>query len=343
MTAAVFTDLQHHDDGEGGTDFSSASRGAAHPWLRYFTRRIAHFVLSLFVLVTAVFALVHAVPGDPVRNALGINASPEVISETRHQLGLDKPLWSQYGDYLHKLVSGQLGNSLISGQPVRQTMTQALPATVELVLCALIAAMAIAIPVGMLVAIASQYGKGKAIHALFATGSGLLSVIPDFLLSVILVFVFAVTLRILPVAGQNVTSSYVLPVIALASGPTALLARIARVESQRVLGEEYMRTARAKRLPARLLYVRHALPNLLTATLTVSGLVVSTLFSSVVLVETVFAWPGVGGALVQSVLAKDFPVIQALALFFGGAILVVNLVVDILISRLDPRTSLKEG
>lgn len=322
---------------------AAAVRGGRHAWRVFLLRRLGQFVLSAFVLLTAVFAMVHAIPGDPVRNALGSKAPPEVVAADRHRLGLDTSLWHQYGHYLHGLLSGNLGDSLITNLPVRTSMARLMPATIELAAAAFVLAVVVAIPAGMLVGIVTREGRRRPAHLAFAAITGILSSIPEFLLAVGLVFVFAVSFRTLPVAGRTDLSSYLLPVISLAAGPAALLARIVRVETQRVLGEEYMRTARSKRLPARLLYARHALPNLLTAALTVSGLALSSLLAGTVLVETVFAWPGAGYQLVQSVLAKDFPVVQAMGLFFGSAVLLINLVVDIVIAVVDPRSVIKES
>ncbi|WP_433889188.1 ABC transporter permease [Streptomyces sp. CA-111067] len=322
---------------------ATARGGGPHPWRAFLLRRFGQFLLSAFILLTAVFALAHAMPGDPVRAALGSKAPPEVVTADRHRLGLDKSLWEQYGHYLHGLVTGNLGDSLITGLPVRTLMTRVMPATIELAVAAFVLAVLVAIPVGMLTGIATRDGRARPAHVAFAAVTGILSSIPEFLLAAGLVFVFAVSFKALPVAGRTDLSSYILPVISLAAGPAALLARIVRVETQRVLGEEYMRTARSKRLPGRLLYTRHALPNLLTAALTVSGLALSSLLAGTVLVETVFAWPGAGSQLVQSVLAKDFPVVQAMGLFFGCAVLLVNLAVDVVIAVVDPRSVIKES
>jgi peptide/nickel transport system permease protein len=321
----------------------AAARGGGHVWRAYLLRRLGQFLVSVFILLTAVFAMVHAMPGDPVRSALGSKAPPAVISADRHRLGLDRSLWEQYTHYLHGLLSGNLGDSLITGLPVRTEMTRLMPATIELAVAAFVLAVVVAVPVGMLIGIVTRDDRARPAHVAFAAITGVLSSIPEFLLAVGLVFVFAVSFKALPVAGRTDFSSYVLPVVSLAAGPAALLARIVRVETRRVLGEEYMRTARSKRLPGRLLYTRHALPNLLTAALTVSGLALSSLLAGTVLVETVFAWPGAGDQLVQSVLAKDFPVVQAMGLFFGSAVLLINLVVDIVIAVVDPRSVIKES
>jgi ABC-type dipeptide/oligopeptide/nickel transport system permease component len=313
-----------------------------NPRAVFLARRLTRFVVSMFILVTATFGMAHALPGDPVRAALGIKAPAGIVAATRRRLGLDQPLWQQYVNYLHHLVTGQLGTSLTTGLPVGELLAQLIPPTAELALGAFAVTIAVSIPLGMAVGIATRDGKGRRVHLGFGFGTGIFLSVPDFLLGVGLVFVFAVTLHALPVAGQAGPLSYVLPIVALAAGPTALLARIVRAETQRVLGEEYMRTARAKRLPARLIYLRHAFPNILTATLTVSGLILSSLLAGTVLVETVFAWPGIGAQLVQSVLNKDFPMVQATALFFGSAVLLINLAVDVVIGMVDPASTIKE-
>jgi peptide/nickel transport system permease protein len=195
----------------------------------------------------------------------------------------------------------------------------------------------------MVIGVLTRDSRGRRAHLSFGSMTGVLLSVPDYVLSVLLVYLFAVSWHVFPVAGRSAADSYVLPVIALSAGPIAYLARIVRAETQRVLAEEYMLTARAKRLPARLIYLRHALPNILTATLTVSGLILSSLLAGTVLVENVFAWPGIGNELVQSVLATDFPVVQAVALFFGSAVLLINLGVDIAIAIVDPRSTIRES
>lgn len=315
----------------------------SHPWGAYLRRRSIRFVISAFILVLASFLIIHAVPGDPVRAALGLKASPALVAAERAELGLDQPIWKQLVDYFRGLLTGDLGTSMISDLPVSQTLARLLPATIKLVAAAFVTAVILSLPIGMLIGVLTREGRRPKANLLFSALTGLFGVIPDFLLGVGLVFLFAVTFQIFPVAGLSGVSSYVLPVLALAIGPAALLARIVRVETQRVLGEEYMRIARAKRLPGRLLYLRHALPNMLTAALTIGGLILSSLLAGTVIVETIFAWPGVGSLLVSSVLAKDYPTVQALALVFGGAALLINLIVDIAIVAIDHRSLVREG
>lgn len=321
----------------------AAEGGKEHPWASFLLRRLAQFVLALFLMVTGVFWMIHLIPGDPVRNALGIKASPALVAADRRSLGLDRPLLDQYVTYLHNLVTGRLGDSLITGVPVKTLLADQLPATATLAGAAFVVAVVIAIPLGMIVGIATANGRRRSLHLGFASGTGFLSVLPEFVLGVLLQFVFGVTLKALPVASRGGLDSYVLPVATLAIGAAMLLSRLVRVETQRVLREEYMRTARAKRLPWRLMYLRHALPNLLTAALTTGGLTLSGLLAGTVLVESIFAWPGIGAQLVSSTLAKDFPVVQALALLFGATALVINLLVDIAIMMVNPQSTIKEG
>lgn len=314
-----------------------------HPWLAFLLRRLTRFVVSVLVLVTACFGMVHALPGDPIRAGLGINTPAPVIAAMRHRLGLDQSIWHQYLHYLHALVTGDLGVSLVSDTPVSQIMSQLLPATIQLGSAAFVVAVLLSIPLGLVMGVATRDGRSRKLHLGFGSMTGLLLSVPDYVLSVALVFIFAVSFHAFPVAGKGGVDSFVLPVTALAAGPVAYLARIVRAETQRVLGEEYMLTARSKRLPARLFYGRHALPNILTATLTVSGLILTSLLAGTVLVENIFAWPGIGHELVQSVLATDFPVVQATALFFGSAVLLINLAVDVAIALVDPRSTIKES
>ncbi|MEV4102399.1 ABC transporter permease [Nonomuraea sp. NPDC049649] len=317
----------------------------SHPWAAYLGRRLMRFLLSLALLVTATFGMVHVIPGDPVRAALGVTASPELIAARTAELGLDLPIWEQYGRYVTGLFTGELGQSMVSGLPVAQTIADRLPYTALLALVAFAVVMVTAVPVGMALAAWTRGGRRRGLELVFTGVSGLLAVVPEFLLAVALIVVFAVTLELLPVAdvtGAMGPEHYVLPALALAAGPAAALARIVRVEGLGVLSSDYLRTARAKRLPARLIHLRHALPNLLTGALTIGGLLISGLIAGSVLVENVFAWPGLGDALVEAIKAKDYPVVQGVVLIYGGAVLLVNLAVDVALGKLDPRSTIRE-
>lgn len=319
------------------------ARWATSRWPRFALRRLTRLVISLFLLISAAFGMIHAIPGDPVRAAMGLTAPQSLVNAERHALGLDRPLRQQYVSFLHDVVTGNLGTSITERLPVATIIGQRLPATAELAGLAFLVVLALAVPAGMGAAALTREGRHPRAELAFAAVTGVLGVIPDFLLAVGLVFVFAVTIKAFPVASQGGPASYVLPVAALAAGPAAVLARIVRAETLRVLAQDYMRTARMKRLPERLVYLRHALPNVLTATLTLSGLLLSALLAGTVLVENIFVWPGLGTQLTQSVPAKDYPVVQGLALVFGGGVLLINLVVDVLIAVVDPRSTIGES
>lgn len=321
----------------------SVAVGAANPWARFAARRLGRLVVSLWVVVTAAFLMLHLIPGDPVRAALGPTASAELVAARRTALGLDAPLWQQYLDYLRGLFTGDLGVSVASGLPVSQTIGDRLPATLELAVAAFVVAVVVSVPLGLLFAVLTRGGRRRPTELAFTWTSVVISAIPEFLLAVGLVWIFSVTLGLTPVAGRDGFGSYVLPVLALALGPAAVLARIVRVETVTVLRADFVRTARAKRLPSPLVYLRHALPNALTAAITLCGLLLGSLVAGTVLVESVFAWPGLGSTIVASILAKDYPVVQGVVLVYGVGVLLVNLVVDVALALLDPRSTIRES
>jgi peptide/nickel transport system permease protein len=314
-----------------------------HTWLSFLARRIGRLVVSLAVVLSLSFLLIQFIPGDPVRLALGPTAPASMVAQQRAALGLTKPLGIQYLDYWHNVLTGHLGSSIVSGQSVGQIIATSLPETAELVGVALVLTMILSVSIGVLAGALTHQGRRPRLLLFFTSATSILNTIPEFLLGVGLVFVFAVTLKLLPVAGASGWQSLVLPALAIAIGPTAGLARIVRVQTDVVLAQDYMRVARAKRLPTRLIYLRHALPNLLTAALTIGGLLLGTLVASSVVVENVFARPGLGTAIVQAITQHDYPVIQGILLVLGAAVLVLNLLVDLLLSALDPRSTLRES
>ncbi len=322
---------------------AAANRWWEHAWVRFAARRALRLVVSVWVLVTASFAMIHLIPGDPVRGALGPTAPAALVEARRAALGLDDPLLVQYGHYLQGLVTGDLGSSLISQLPVVDVVGQRLPATLWLALLAFVAAVAVAVPMGTLLGVLTRRGHGRRTELVFTTTSIVVATVPDFLIGVALVYVFGVELGWLPVAGNATPESYVLPVLALSIGPAAILARIVRVEMVNVLEADYIRTARAKRLRPRRIHLRHALPNALTAALTVGGLLLGSMVAGTVLVENVFAWPGLGSTIVSSILNKDYPVVQAIVLVYGLGVLLVNTAVDVALALLDPRSMIREG
>jgi peptide/nickel transport system permease protein len=321
----------------------AAVPGLDNAWVRFATRRAVRLIVSLWVLITVSFLMIHLIPGDPVRASVGINAPKALVDAKRQALGLNDPLLVQYWHYLRGVFTGDLGTSMTSQLPVSQIISQRLPATAELAVLAFLVSIVVAIPLGTFMGVITRGGRGRRSELSFTTVSVILAAIPDFLIGVVFVYVFAVHLQWFPVAGRSGASSYVLPVLALAIGPAVVLARIIRVEMVSVLLADYVRTARAKRLPARAVYLKHALPNALTSAITLGGLLLSSLVAGTVLVENVFAWPGLGSTIVQSILAKDYPVVQGVVLVYGAGVLLVNLFVDIALALLDPRSTIRES
>ncbi|GAA3152387.1 MULTISPECIES: ABC transporter permease [Nonomuraea] len=306
-------------------------------------RRLVRFLVSLAVLVVATFAMIHLIPGDPVRAALGPAAPVELVEARRAALGLDRPLPEQLVTYVTGVFSGDLGTSFVTGEPVGEVILTRLPNTLSLALLATLVALLVAVPLGMWAAIRTENGRNRGTELTFSAGTGAAVAVPEFLYSIALVAVFAIGLGWFPPAGKAGAITYVLPVAALAIGPAAMIARISRVETLRELGKDYVRLARAKRLPAARLHLRHVLPNTLTATLTVGGLLLTSLIAGGVLVEYVFAWPGLGLKIVESVTQKDYPVAQGVVLVYGAIVLVVNLGVDLVLGTLDPTSAIKEA
>ncbi|MET9617088.1 ABC transporter permease [Kitasatospora indigofera] len=321
----------------------SLHRLLRNPWTAFLGRRTARLLLSLGVVLTASFAMIRLVPGDPVRAALGVDAAPALVAARRQRLGLDAPLLSQYRNYLSGLAHGDLGTSLVTGTPVAELVRTRLPATLEIAGLAFLVTLAVALPCGLLAAVRTRDGRHPRSELAFTALTSGLAGVPDFVLAAGLTALLAVGLRLLPVAGSAGVESFVLPVLALSLAPTAVLVRIIRVEALKVLSEDYLRTARSKRLSPARRYLLHAAPNTATATLTVAGSLLPALIAGTVLVEKVFAWPGIGSALAQSVVSQDYPVVQAMVLILGTTVLLAGLLVDVLLAVLDPRSAIRES
>lgn len=318
-------------------------RSRLSPRSDFALRRIGRLVTSLVVVVLAAFFLVYMVPGDPVRAALGPTAPAALVERTREALGLDLPILQQLGNYLAGLLQGNLGTSIQTGLSVGDTIAARFPTTLTLAALGFALAVLGALPIGMGAALLARSGRGRTANSGIAGLLGVLIAVPDFVLSVGLIAAFSMWLGLFPPAGWGDPANVVLPVLALALGPMAYLARIVQVEMIKVLDSTYITTARAKRLPQRLILLRHALPNIVTATLTVGGLLLSGLVAGTVIIETVFAIPGAGNTLVSAVGTKDYPMIQGMVLVYAGMVLAVNLIVDLILITIDPRTTIAEG
>ncbi len=313
------------------------------PWLAYLIRRGGYFIVSMFVLITVAFLLMQLIPGDPARVSVGENASPEAVEARRAELGLDRPVFVQYLSFWKGLFTGDLGESISSRMPVIDVIMQRAPATLEIAWAAVAISLIVAVCLGLTFGALTHGGRRPGVDAGFNSVTAALALIPEFLAGILLVYLFAVTLDLLPVAGRSGFSSYILPVIALSFGPAAGLTRIVRAETLSVLQQDYVRTARSRRMPAVRLYGKHVLPNLLTSTLTISGMALGGMIAGTVLVESIFAWPGLGGVIVQSIQEKDYPLVQAIIIFYGAVVLLINLVIDIVLILLDPRTALDKS
>ncbi|PBC40640.1 peptide ABC transporter permease [Rhodococcus sp. ACPA4] len=312
-------------------------------WPAYLLRRLGTFVVSLWALVTAAFLMLQLIPGDPVRLALGLNAPVELVESTRSQLGYDLPLYQQYFRFIGGLLSGNPGDSITLRTPVLEVIGTRLPATLELAFLTVITVLVIGIPLGLIFAALTRGGRRRGVEIGYTATSGTIAVIPEFMFGTALVYLFAVTFPILPVAGRGGPESYILPVAAMSIGTIASMSRIVRAEALSVLDMDYIRTARAKRMSAARMYFRHAMPNLLTSTLTLAGLLLGGLIAGTVLIESIFAWPGMGLALVKAITEKDYPLAQTLVVIYGSIVLFINFIVDVVLALIDPRSTIREN
>ncbi|NKN31643.1 nickel ABC transporter permease [Marichromatium bheemlicum] len=295
--------------------------------------RLGEAAASLLGVCTLVFLLIHLVPGDPVAAMLGEGARAVDQAELRAALGLDRPLWTQYLDYLGGLARLDLGVSLHSGRAVTALLAERAGPTLELAVAALALAVVVALPLGVLAAL----HQGGWIDRVAMGFSMLGAAIPNFWLGPLLILVCSLWLGWTPVSGRDGPLSLLLPALTLGTGLAAVLARMVRSSLLEVLGEDYVRTARAKGAgPARVLW-RHALRNAWLPVLTLLGLQFGALLGGAVITETVFAWPGLGSLVVESIQARDYPLVQGAVLVIALAYLVVNTLTDLLYLALDPR------
>jgi peptide/nickel transport system permease protein len=309
----------------------------------YIVRRLAQFVPVVVVVSIIVFTLMRLVPGDPAQMALGAdaNADPAALAALRHQMGLDQSIGVQYLLWVRNIATGDFGESYLSRIPVAELIGDALPATVELALAALLLSLLVGFPLGIGAALA----PGTRVD-FFATSYTALSLgVPNFWLGILLILAFSLGLGWLPPGGRvdpldNPVlglRSLALPAVALAVHISAVLTRFVRTAMLEVLHEDYVRTARGKGLAERSVVVRHALRNALVPVLTVVGVEFGRLLGGTVIVESIFAWPGVGRMIVQAISQRDYPIVQASILLLVGLFLVINLIVDLSYGVLDPR------
>ena len=305
--------------------------------LRYLVRRLLLTIPVLLGVATLVFSLIHLVPGDPAQAMLGDGASAQDIAELRKSLGLDAPLVDQYVTFLSRAITGDLGRSFRTGQPVTTMIVERVPATAELAVAAMIVAIVIAIPLGVIAAVwrgtAADYGAMT--FALAGVS------IPNFWLGPLLAIVFAVELGWLPVSGRGTPAHLVLPAISLGLALAAILARMTRASLLDELRELYVRAARARGASRTAAVTAHALRNSMVPLLTIVALQFGAVLTGAVITETIFAWPGIGRLLIQSIGFRDYPMVQGCILLIAVTYVSVNLITDLLYGVLDPRIRLE--
>jgi peptide/nickel transport system permease protein len=310
-----------------------AAVGKQRIMIHFLSRRLLLTLPVLLGVATLVFSLIHLVPGDPVQAMLGDSASPSDLADLRGRLGLDRPLYVQYGSFLKGLAVGDLGVSLRTNQPVAAAIAERLPATVELALAAMIVAVLVAIPLGIVAAVRA----GTRVDHL-ATTLALVGIsIPNFWLGPLLAIVFSVTLGWLPVAGRGTPAHLVLPAITLGAPLSAVLARMTRASVIEELRELYVLAARARGVSKARAVLRHAFRNSLIPIVTVLGLQIGAVLTGAVITETIFAWPGVGRLLIQSISFRDYPMVQGCILLIAVTYVSMNLLTDVVYGFLDPR------
>lgn len=300
---------------------------------RTLTQRLLFAVPVVLVVVTAVFFLIHMVPGDPVQQMLGERAQPGDVEALRHSLGLDRPVGEQYLDYLKGAIRGDWGTSFRFNDPVWSLILKRYPATIELTLAALAVALLLAIPAG----IHSAVHRGRWGDRVLGFVSLLGLSFPNFALGPVSILIFAISLDWLPVSGYGGLAHLVLPALTLGAALAAILTRMVRASMLEELGQDYVRTARAKGLAERSVLYRHALRNGLISVVTVVGLQFGALLAGAMVTETIFSWPGLGRLTLQAINSRDYPLVQGCFLAISVTYILVNLLTDLVYTLVDPR------
>lgn len=315
-----------------------------HPIAEFLARRLVYSAVVLVGVLIVVFALVHLVPGDPVRIALGTRYTPQAYDALRAASGMDRPIVEQFFSYLGSALTGDLGVSFRNGDPVTVTLLERLPATLSLGVVGILIALAIAVPAGIF----SALREGRLSDAIVRIGSQFGVSVPDFWLGILLIGLFASTLGWLPTSGYRPLLSdpggwlrhIILPGLTVGLVAGAIMTRYVRSAVLEVAAMGYVRTARSKGLTPQVVTFRHIVRNALLPVLTITGIQLATILGGVIVVEVVFAWPGLGRLVFNSVAARDYPVIQGAVLLIAVLFLLINLLVDVLYALVDPRIRL---
>jgi ABC-type dipeptide/oligopeptide/nickel transport system permease component len=301
--------------------------------LRYIATRLLYMVPVLWLVVSVVFLLIHLVPGDPIQQMLGENASAADIQATRHAYGLDVPVAQQYFNYWKRVLRGDLGRSMRFDRPVGQVIAQRYPSTLELTVASMIVALLISIPAGVRSARRRNRWDDRALSFISLLGLSF----PNFALGPILILFFAIFLGLLPVSGSGTLAHLVLPAITMGGSLAAILTRMVRTAMLEELGQDYIRTARAKGLSENTVVYKHALRNALVPVLTVVGLQFGALLAGAIVTETIFSWPGIGRLTIQAIGNRDYYLVQGCILMIGLTYVVVNFMTDFFYSLANPR------
>jgi len=300
---------------------------------RYLFHRLLYTLPVIWLVVSIVFLLIHLVPGDPILQMLGEGAPATDIQATRHLYGLDVPLGEQYLHYWKGVLHGDLGPSLRFNENVSRLITQRYPYTLQLTIAALVVAILLSVPAGVRSAQRRNLWDDRVLSVISLFGLSF----PNFALGPILILFFAIALGWLPVSGAGGVAHLVLPAITMGSALAAILTRMVRTSMLEELGQDYIRTARAKGLPERTVVYRHALRNAMIPIITVLGLQFGALLAGAIVTETIFSWPGIGRLTIQAISNRDYYLVQGCILAIGLTYVAVNFLTDLLYSVVNPR------
>ncbi len=305
--------------------------------INYIIKRLLLSIPTIFGVIFIVMLTIELVPGDPVELMLGEHATKEAVENVRTALGLDKPLLTRYFMYLKNLTKGDMGRSIRENRLVSKEISDVWPATLELTIAAMVIALSMGVMLGIFSAVKpnSYFDGTNRIISLFGLS------MPVFWIGLVMIVIFAYWLRLLPTGGIGSWKHIVLPAVTLSLPSIAMISRMTRSSLLEVLKEDYVRTARAKGLSEKVVILKHALKNALIPIVTLSGLQLGQLMGGAILTETVFAWPGLGRLMIRAIFARDYILLQGTVLVFALAFVLINLIVDLSYSFLDPRVSYK--
>ena len=301
--------------------------------LKYIIKKLLLMIPVLLGLTIIVFLILHLAPGDPVHKVVGPNATPEVYENVKRSMGLDRPLIIQYFDYLGNLLKGDLGSSILQHRPVADIVMERFPITIGLGVRALLLSFLIAVPVGIIAAV----NRNKLADYLAMTFALAGISMPTFWFGMLLLYFFAYKLRLFPISGYGTWKHLMLPVITMGLTDAAVIARMMRSSMLEVIGQDYIRTARAKGLKEKVVTNKHALKNALIPVITLLGMRMGWIVGGSVTLEIIFSIPGLGRTMVDSIFSRDYPVVQGSILILAASVMISNLIADILYAVVDPR------